>query len=81
MSTTFLSVMNFVGLGIGFVVTPHFVNNKTTETSKVQDLCFCHAIIASIVLTPSFFLFKSKPNHAPSRAADAKKFSSKESTR
>lgn len=82
LSTTIASVANPVGVGIGFLLAQNFVDDNATGVdglNQVNDLMFFTALIGSVLILPSAFLFRKKPPTPPSRTADIDKYSYKES--
>lgn len=77
-ATTVLSVINILGVGIGFLIPSLFVeDNVSKEEGKSQffNLVFAEAIIATVCTLPVFVFFREKPPTPPSFAAETKKTS------
>jgi len=82
LSTTLLSIASPIGVGIGFFMAHLFVEDTASGSegkSQVVDLLRFTAIVGTSFLAPSFLLMREKPPTAPSRGAEKKKFSYKES--
>jgi Sugar phosphate permease len=82
MSTTILSVMNFVGIALGYAIPAFFLNKDTKGQEgleRVSQMTQLQAYIAVPLLVMSLILFQSKPPTPPSKAAETKKLPFKDS--
>ncbi|KAL4469351.1 hypothetical protein ABPG72_005987 [Tetrahymena utriculariae] len=67
MSTSILSLINVIGVGIGFLF-PSFVVSATyseNTKNKVDDLMFIQAILISACCKPTVIFFREKPPIPP----------------
>jgi len=75
MSTTIMAMSILVGNAVGAQFPNFFVDNDASgEEGKKQvyNMLFFMAILGSVLLAPTFLLFKNKPKIPPSKAAEAK---------
>ena len=59
---------NAIGSGIGFLIPQFYIsdgNYVKGEVKPIFDLMLAEAILATVVLIPSFILFKNKPPTPP----------------
>ena len=81
-STAIASLVNPIGSGVGLVIAHAFVPNDALDPSditKVKDFMWFLAWFCSVLIVPSALFFKDSPPTPPSKAADAKKYSYKQS--
>lgn len=67
-ATTILSVINILGVGVGFLIPGGFVedNIKGEEAkSQIFNLVLAEAIMTTVATIPVFILFKEKPPTPP----------------
>lgn len=82
LSSAIASLIYPIGAGIGLVIAHIFVENDATGYDglmQVNSLMWFIAKLGSILIVPSYFLFKDKPLTPPSRTAEMEKFSYKQS--
>lgn len=65
LATTIASVINPIGVAIGFIFPPAFVHKPT----DLPTMLFYQAILASALSIPVILLFRDKPPTPPSTAA------------
>ena len=68
MATTLLSVINVLGVGIGFLIPGAFVTDgKSIDETKDDyfSLLMTQAIMATVMIAPVFLLFREKPPTPP----------------
>ncbi|KAL4430218.1 hypothetical protein ABPG74_014777 [Tetrahymena malaccensis] len=81
MATAILSLINIIGVGIGFLF-PSFIVSSTYSAdtrNQIYDLMLVQAIVITACCIPSIIFFREKPPTPPSHAANTEKTNFKES--
>jgi len=82
LSTTVMSMAILLGNAVGAQFPNFFVDNDAAGESgavQIYNMLFFMAILGTVLLLPTFVLFQEKPKIAPSKVADTKSISYKES--
>ncbi|KAL4430217.1 hypothetical protein ABPG74_014776 [Tetrahymena malaccensis] len=75
MATAILSLVNVIGVGLGFLI-PSFVVSATysdNTTNEIYDLMLIQAIMITACCAPTVIFFREKPPTPPSHSASVEK--------
>ena len=57
--------MNFVGVGIGFVIPGLFVSNDEDQRDNIRNLMYAEAIIIAPINLLTIIFMRNKPKYTP----------------